>query len=46
MERTRNQAVTYTIERKFSGRISVAEFVGRIIRFHLNGGNGKGIGAK
>ena len=35
MENTRNETISYTIERKFLARISVTEFVSRIIQSHI-----------
>lgn len=36
MENTRNETIGYTVERKFLARISVKEFVNRIIQSHIN----------
>ena len=36
MENTRNETINYTIERKFLAKISVAEFVKRIIQSHID----------
>lgn len=35
MEKSKNQIKRYTIERKFLAKISVTEFVSRIIQSHI-----------
>lgn len=35
MANTRNEIISYTIERRFLARISVKEFVSRILKSHI-----------
>ena len=35
MEITKNESTSYTIERKFLAKISITEFVSRIIQSHI-----------
>ena len=39
MENARSETISYTIERKFLARISVTEFVSRIIQSHIESEN-------
>ena len=35
MDNTRNESISYTIERKYLAQISVTEFVSRMIQSHI-----------
>lgn len=43
MKKEKQEAISYTIEREFLSKITVAELVNRIIQNHIkNGSNGEG----
>ena len=46
MENTRNETISYTIERKFLARISVKEFVSHIIQSHIKSESIKRVSAE